>query len=124
MCSSHGFVMVGDYNERFLSIRRPDSSAVSPPIFCWGDRYFIGAALLMLSDRLIVAISKTRYQHPESIRHSSVRFAIFRKSFLRFTHRYWFHEGPSRSPPRLFKRWSDEWGTDQLFAETAKRSTT
>jgi hypothetical protein len=54
--------------------------------------HFHKAALLMLSNRLVTALSRLDIRRPESVR-------IFRRDvrqiteiFLRFTHRYWFHE--------------------------------
>ena len=121
MCSSHGFVMVGDYNERFfIDSETGLLGQFRHQYFLLGlIVYFHRAALLMLSDRLIVTISRLDIQHPDSIRQFKRAIRHIQEIFLRFTHRYWFHEVSEQVPAReLFKRWSGQLGTDQLFAET------
>ena len=120
-CSSHGFVMVGDYNERFfIDAETGLLGQFRHQYFMLGlIVYFHRAALLMLSDRLIVAISKLDIQQPDSIRQFKRAIRHTQEIFLRFTHRYWFHEVSEQVPVRdLFRRWNGQLGTDQLFAET------
>ena len=120
-CSSHGFVMVGDYNERFfIDAETGLLCQFRHQYFLLGlIVYFHRAALLMLSDRLIVAISKLDIQQPDSIRQFKRAIRHTQEIFLRFTHRYWFHEVSEQVPVRdLFRRWNGQLGTDQLFAET------
>ena len=120
-CSSHGFVMVGDYNERFfIDAETGLLCQFRHQYFLLGlIVYFHRAALLMLSDRLIVAISKLDIQQPDSIRQFKRAIRHTQEIFLRFTHRYWFHEVSEQVPVRdLFRRWNGQLGTHQLFAET------
>ena len=121
MCSSHGFVMVGNSNEKFfIDAETGLLCQFRHQYFLLGlIVYFHRAALLMLSDRLIVAISKLDIQQPDSIRQFKRAIRHTQEIFLRFTHRYWFHEVSEQVPVRdLFRRWSGQLGTDQLFAET------
>jgi hypothetical protein len=40
------------------------------------------------------------------------------ETFLRFTHRYWFHEVSTQDQARgLFRMWATHLGTEQLFSE-------
>jgi CorA-like Mg2+ transporter protein len=54
--------------------------------------HFQKATLLMFSDRLVEALRRLNVHNPESVRvfKRSIRGNF--ESFLRFTHRYWFHE--------------------------------
>ena len=80
--------------------------------------HFHKAALLMLSDRLTFAISRLDIDSAQSARvfRSSIRRTL--ETFLRFTHRYWFHEVSEQFRAReLFRMWSTHLGTDRLYAE-------
>src|SRR5712692_184721 len=54
--------------------------------------HFHKAALLILSERLSVAVGKLDLRNESSVRSFSrdVRYNL--EVFLRFSHRYWFHE--------------------------------
>ena len=80
--------------------------------------HFQKAALLMLSDRLIVALSRLDIQDVETVKvfKRNIRQAL--EIFLRFTHRYWFHEISNQVQVRdLYQMLSGHLGTDTLYAE-------
>src|SRR5262249_11613941 len=80
--------------------------------------HFHKAALLMLSDRLTDAISRLDLDSPQSVLafRRSIRQSL--ETFLRFTHRYWFHEVSDQARAReLFRMWTDHLGSDRLYAE-------
>ena len=80
--------------------------------------HFHKSALLMLSERLIVAISRLDFADKLSVRtfRRSIRASL--ETFLRFTQRYWFHEVSDQARVReLFRMWTEHLGTDRLFAE-------
>ena len=84
--------------------------------------HFQKAALLMLSDRLVQAISRLDIDDPVSVR-------TFRKSvnhtleiFLRFTHRYWFNSVSDQAQSRdLFTMMLQHLETGDLYARTRQR---
>ncbi len=50
------------------------------------------ATLLMLSDRMVSALNKLTIDDPDSVRRFKRTIRQLLEIFLRFTHRYWFHE--------------------------------
>lgn len=79
---------------------------------------FHKAALLNLSNRFSIAVERLRVGDYASVRvfKDSVREAL--ELFLRFTHRYWFHEISNQVlAADMFARWTGELGSDALFAE-------
>ena len=80
--------------------------------------HFQKAALVMLSDRLVDALNRLNIQDPESVKRFKRRIRQIKEIFLRFTHRYWFHEVSDQAQARvLHRRTQDFLGTDRLFAE-------
>jgi len=76
------------------------------------------AALLMLSGRLAVALSELDIQEMESIRRFKRTIRQTLEIFLRFTHRYWFHEVSIQVQAReLFRMITSHLGTDELYKE-------
>ena len=62
--------------------------------------HFHKAALLMISDRLVEALNRLEVHNAESSSASSARSAQQFEIFLRFTHRYWFHEMSDQAQAR------------------------
>lgn len=80
--------------------------------------HFHKAALLMLSDRLINAVSRLDPADPESQRRFRASIRSSREVFLRFNHRYWFHEVSNQSMAKdLYEMWSRHLRNDALFRE-------
>jgi hypothetical protein len=80
--------------------------------------HFQKAALLMLSDRLVVAVSRLNINSVESIKEFKRSIRQILEIFLRFTHRYWFHEVSNQVQARdMFRMLTGHLGTDQLYAE-------
>ena len=76
------------------------------------------AALLMLSNRLAVAIHELDIQDADSIRRFKRIIRQTLEVFLRFTHRYWFHEVSIQVQAReLFAMITGHLGTDELYRE-------
>jgi hypothetical protein len=124
LCSGHALVVVG--------------SAASP-FFACADRgvlaqfrhqhfvlflivHFQKAALLMFSDRLADALRRLDIARPESVRQFKRSIRSSFEAFLRFTHRYWFHEISEQAQVRaLFQMCSRHLGLDPLYAEVKER---
>ncbi len=66
----------------------------------------------------MVAISRLDIRDVESIRVFKRSIRQTMEIFLRFTHRYWFHEVSDQAQARdLFRLWSGQLGTDALYDE-------
>jgi hypothetical protein len=79
---------------------------------------FHKAALLNLSNRFSIAVERLRVGDYASVRvfKDSVRESL--ELFLRFNHRYWFHEISNQVlAADIYSRWSTQLGSDKLYAE-------
>jgi hypothetical protein len=120
MCTGHAFALVGNHDDRFFTDKeRGLLGQFRHQYFLLGlIAHFHKAALLMLSDRLVVAVSRLDIDDARSIR-------VFRRDirqtfeiFLRFTHRYWFHAVSDQAQMKdLFGMWCRHLGTDALYEE-------
>jgi hypothetical protein len=84
---------------------------------------FHKAALLNLSNRFSIAVERLRVGDYDSVRQfkSSVREGL--ELFLRFNHRYWFHEISNQQlAADLFGCWSHQLGSDALYAEVREEA--
>jgi CorA-like Mg2+ transporter protein len=120
MCSGHSFVMVGSAaEERFVNLENGLQGEFRHQYFLvFLITHFQKAALLMLSDRLVVALSRLDIQKIETIRDFKRAIRHTLEIFLRFTHRYWFHEISNQVQVReLYRMLSGHLGTDTLYTE-------
>ena len=85
--------------------------------------HFQKAALLMFSDRLVDALKRLEVTDPESVKQLQARDPQrLSQRFLRFTHRYWFHEVSEQAQARaLFHMCTTHLGIDALYAEVKER---
>ena len=120
LACGHGFVMVGDAADPFFVNRE------SGLLGQFRHQYFIlfliphihKATLLMLSDRMVSALNKLRIDDPDSIRRFKRTIRQLLEIFLRFTHRYWFHEVSDQAQAKeLYRMTSRYLGTDRLYDE-------
>ena len=120
MTCGHAFVMVGDAHERFFVDR--DGGLLGQ----FRHQYFLlfliphfhKAALLMLSDRMVVALNRLDISDAESVRRFKRTIRQLLEIFLRFTHRYWFHEVSDQPTAKeLYRMTSNFLGTDRLYPE-------
>jgi hypothetical protein len=80
------------------------------------------AALLMFSDRLVDALKRLDITDPESVKQFKRAIRSGYATFLRFTHRYWFHEVSEQAQARaLFHMCTTQLGLDALYAEVKER---
>ncbi len=119
-CNGHAMVMVGSAKDPYFS----DSE--SGTLGQFRHQYFLlgliahfhKAALLSLSDHLVNAVSLLDLDDPGSERRFRDTIRSTREVFLRFNHRYWFHEVSNQSMAKdLFEMWSRHLGNDRLFQE-------
>ena len=84
---------------------------------------FHKGALLNLSNRFSISVERLRVGDYDSVRifKQSVRETL--ELFLRFNHRYWFHEISNQVlAADIYKRWSSQLGSDALYAEVREES--
>jgi hypothetical protein len=80
--------------------------------------HFHRAALLVFSDRLVDAINDLDIGDPKSQLRFRKRIRDDFDAFLRFTHRYWFHELSERAQVQgLFRRCSAHLGNDAHYQD-------
>ena len=120
MSCGHGFTMVGDAADRFFVDRNGGLLGQ------FRHQYFLlfliphihKATLLMLSDRMVEALNYLNIRDAESVKAFKRSIRQLLEVFLRFTHRYWFHEVSDQPAAReLYRMTSTHLGTDALYAE-------
>lgn len=80
--------------------------------------HFHKAALLSMSDELAVAMNRLMVGNPRSIRAFKRTIRQMMEVFLRFTHRYWFHEVSSQEIARdLFARLTRHLDNEAMYQE-------
>lgn len=120
LCSGPTFIMVGDASD--LRVTNAETGALAR----FRHQYFLiglivhchHSALLIFRDRLATAISMLSDYSPATVRRFKRRIRLTHENFLRFTHRYWFHEVSNQLPAQeVFTLWLGQVGSDQLFRE-------
>jgi hypothetical protein len=120
ICTGNTFVVVGDAARPFFT------GAGRGVLGQFRQEYFLlaliahfhRAALLMFRDRLEHAVSRLDIRDAESIKRFKRQIRIIFEVFLRFTHRYWFHEVSRQAPAKpLFAMWRKHLGTAEMYDE-------
>ena len=123
LCSGHAFVMVGEVGRRFVTDLESGLLAqFRHQYFLVGlIAHFHKAALLMFGDRLGGAVSRLDIRDADSVKAFKRTIRTTFETFLRFTHRCWFHEVSIQAPAKaLFGLWRGHLGTDPLY-DTLRR---
>ena len=125
LCCGHALVVVGDARVAVLPLPRPRrAGAVPPPALpAVPDRALPeGGAADVLRPPGRCAEAPRRRATPRACAASSARSASSFEVFLRFTHRYWFHEVSEQAQVRaLFRMCTTHLGLDPLYAEVKER---
>lgn len=83
--------------------------------------HFHKAALLSMSDELAVAMNRLRVGDTESVKQFKRAIRQAMEIFLRFTHRYWFHEVSNQALARsVFHRLTRHLGNEAIYEEVRK----
>jgi hypothetical protein len=120
MCCDHTLIMVGDAGRAvFRDAERGVLGQFRHQFFLLAlIAHMHRAALLMMSDRLVQTVTSLDINEPESVRRFRVAIRIVHEIFLRFTHRYWFHDVSDHVQTReLFRELVKQLGTDRLYAD-------
>jgi hypothetical protein len=120
MCCGHAFVMTGDARSAFFT--DPERGLLGQ----FRHQYFVlgllahfhKAALLMISDRLVGAVKKLDISEAASIRRFRRDIRQTLEIFLRFTHRYWYHDISDQAQFRdVYHMWTRHLGSEQVYRE-------
>ncbi|MGQ0647776.1 MAG: CorA family divalent cation transporter [Gemmatimonadaceae bacterium] len=119
ICTGHTFLMIGSNRDRLFIDPAGLLGQFRRQYFILAlIAHFHKAALLMLSDRLVVALNGLDAQNVQSIKRFKRTIRRAMETFLRFTHRYWFHEVSTQDQAReLFAMWRRHLDTERLFEE-------
>jgi hypothetical protein len=124
LVSGHSLVVVGNADSQFY--RCPNRGVLAQfrhqHFLLFLIAHFQKAALLMFSDRLAEALKNLDITDATNVRRFKRTIRDTFGSFLRFTHRYWFHEVSEQSQVRaLFQMCSEHLGVDPLYVEVKQR---
>lgn len=79
---------------------------------------FHRAALLMLSDRLAVSVNALDVTDRRSVSRFALDMRLAMESFLRFTHRYWFHQASNQTQAsEIFSMLTNKLSTERLYQD-------
>src|SRR5262249_16871361 len=124
LCCGHALIVVGRADSEFYACR--DRGVLAQfrhqHFLLFLIAHFQKAALLMFSDCLVEALKRLDVGNPESVRRFKRAIRGTFESFLRFTHRYWFHEISEQVQVRsLFRLTAGHLGVDALYVELKER---
>ncbi len=124
LCSGHAMIVVGTAQSEFYGC--PDRGVLAQfrhqHFLLFLIAHFQKASLLMFSDRLVEALKNLTIDDPGSVRRFKRAIRASFEGFLRFTHRYWFHEVAEQAQARaLFHMTATHLGLDPLYAEVKER---
>lgn len=124
LCSGHSLIVVGQAASEFFGCR--DRGVLAQfrhqHFLLFLIAHFQKAALLMFSDRLVEALKGLDVGDPASVRRFKRAIRQSFEVFLRFTHRYWFHEVAEQAQARaLFSLTASHLGLDPLYREVKER---
>ena len=119
LATGHTLVVIGDAKDRFFMHTNGFLGRFRHQHFLlFLVAHFQKAAIRMFSDRLVAIVSQLDVKDAEATRvfRRDIRLAL--ENFLRFEHRYWFHEISNQAQTReLFQMTQRHLQLDSLFAE-------
>lgn len=124
ICAGQNFVVIGSEQHRFFRDEKVGirSHFMNQYFLLFLIAHFQKAALLMLSDRMVQAITRLNITDPDSIKAFRLSIRHTMEVFLRFTHRYWFQSVSDQVVARdLFRRMHDQIHSAELFEQTRQR---
>lgn len=120
LACGHALIVVGDARSNLFTSRETGVLAQfrHQHFLLFLIAHFQKAALLMFSDRLMDALNRLDIHDGESVKRFKRVIRQNFEIFLRFTHRYWFHEVSDQAQSKaLFGLCSRHLGSDALFEE-------
>jgi hypothetical protein len=124
LCNGYALVVIGDARSQFYGCR--DRGVLAQfrhqHFMLFLIAHFQKAALLMFSDRLVEALKALDVGDAPSVRRFKRAIRGSFEGFLRFTHRYWFHEISEQAQVRALSHLcATHLGLDPLYAEVKER---
>ncbi len=124
LCSGRSLIVVGDARSEFYGCR--DRGVLAQfrhqHFMLFLINHFQKAALLMQSDRLVEALKNLDVGDAASVRRFKRSIRSSFEGFLRFTHRYWFHDISEQDQVRALARMcAAHLELDPLYAEVKER---
>ena len=124
LCCGHALIVVGDARSEFYGCR--DRGVLAQfrhqHFMLFLIAHFQKAALLMSSDRLVEALKNLDVGDASSVRRFKRSIRSSFEGFLRFTHRYWFHEVSEQAQVRALSRLcATHLELDPLYREVKER---
>lgn len=120
LCCGHALLVVGDTKSALFTHNETGVLAQfrHQHFLLFLIAHLQKAALLMFSERLVEALDRLDIRDAESVRRFKRAIRQTFEIFLRFTHRYWFHELSDQAQTKaLFRLCAEHLGTDPLYAE-------
>lgn len=122
LCCGHAFVVIGKASERFFA--DPNTGLLGQ----FRHQYFLvnliahfhKATLMLFSEWLVMAVSQLEIRDMDSVRTFKREIRRIFETFLRFTHRYWFHEVSNQAQARdLFRMLTGHLETDRIYQDVS-----
>ncbi|HRD65136.1 MAG TPA: hypothetical protein PKY50_03190 [Candidatus Competibacter sp.] len=122
LCCGHAFVVIGKASERFFA--DPETGLLGQ----FRHQYFLvnliahfhKATLMLFSEWLVIAISQLDIRDTDSVKTFKREIRRIMETFLRFTHRYWFHEVSNQAQARdLFRLLTGHLDTDRVYQDVS-----
>lgn len=123
MCSGEALTIVGSAGDPYFVERETGlrSHFRHQHFLLFLIPHFYKAALVLLSDRLVGAVADLDVSDTESVKRFKRRIRQYKEVFLRFTHRYWFHEVSDQAQARaLFRMCSEALAIERLYTEVRR----
>jgi CorA-like Mg2+ transporter protein len=120
LCTGRAFIVVGDARADYFhdEARGILAQFRHQYVLLFMIAHFHRASLLVFSDRMVDAVHDLDIRALQSISRFRRRVYASFEAFLRFTHRYWFHELSERSHVQaLYRMCSEHLGNDALYLE-------
>jgi hypothetical protein len=124
LCSGHALVVVGPADSSFFGCHQRGVLAQfrHPQFMLFLLSHFQKAALLVFADRLVEALRNLNISDPDNVRTFKRQIRAAYEGFLRFTHRYWFHEVSEQAQSRaLYQLLQQHLELKPLYAEVKTR---
>lgn len=120
ICTGRAFIVIGDAQSSYFHDQTRGILAQfrHQYVLLFMIAHFHRASLLVFSDRMVDAVHDLDIRVTQSISRFRRRVYAGFEAFLRFTHRYWFHELSERSHVQaLYRMCSKHLGNDGLYQE-------
>jgi hypothetical protein len=124
LCNGRALIVIGDAHAEFFCCR--DRGVLAQfrhqHFLLFLIAHFQKAALLMFSDRLVEALRNLDIHDVASVKRFKRAIRASFEGFLRFTHRYWFHEISEQAQVRALSHLcTTHLGLDPLYEEVKER---